>query len=162
MDRVFSPWRGEYIRQPSGSGGAKRCIFCAGEADMAAPDSLLLGLYPNSVALLNLYPYNNGHLMVVPYAHVPGIDLLTPEVRFEMIEMVNQAITVLREVYQPDGFNIGVNMGEAAGAGIAEHAHIHVVPRWAGDTSFISTVGETRVIPENLEVTFRRISSAWK
>ena len=98
----------------------------------------------------------------MPYAHVSGIDLLTPEVRFEMIEMVNQAITVLREVYQPDGFNIGVNMGEAAGAGIAEHAHIHVVPRWAGDTSFISTVGETRVIPENLEVTFRRISSAWK
>jgi ATP adenylyltransferase len=99
--------------------------------------------------------------MVVPFAHVSSIELLTPEVRFEMIEMVNQAILVLRKIYQPDGFNIGINMGVAAGAGIAEHAHIHIVPRWNGDTSFMSTTGETRVLPEELKVTFKRVSAGW-
>jgi len=94
--------------------------------------------------------------------HVSGIDLLTPEVRIEMFEMVNTAIGVLRAVYQPEGFNIGINMGVAGGAGISEHAHIHIVPRWAGDTNFMSTTGETRVIPEDLGVTFRRISENWK
>jgi ATP adenylyltransferase len=99
--------------------------------------------------------------MVVPFAHVSSIELLTPDVRFEMIEMVNQAILVLRKIYQPDGFNIGINMGVAAGAGIAEHAHIHIVPRWNGDTSFMSTTGETRVLPEELQETFKRVSAGW-
>ena len=99
--------------------------------------------------------------MIVPYAHVSSIELLTPDERFEMFEMVNHALSVLRKCYQPEGFNIGINMGVAGGAGIAEHAHIHIVPRWCGDTNFMSTTGETRVIPEDLAVTFMRISENW-
>ena len=159
MENLWSPWRMKYVTDADNPGV---CVFCEAPAQQDGATNLIVHRGEQVYAILNRYPYTSGHLMVVPYAHVPGIDLLTPEVRFEMIEMVNQAINVLREVYQPDGFNIGVNMGEAAGAGIAEHAHIHVVPRWAGDTSFISTVGETRVIPENLEVTFKRISENWQ
>ena len=100
--------------------------------------------------------------MVVPYQHVASIEELTPDMRAELMEMVNQAVGVLRKVYQPDGFNIGINMGSAAGAGIAEHSHVHIVPRWGGDTNFMSTTAETRVIPEDLAVTYRRIAEVWK
>jgi ATP adenylyltransferase len=100
--------------------------------------------------------------MIVPFVHVASIEMLSAEVRFEMIEMVNTALGVLRAAYQPEGFNVGINMGAAGGAGIAEHAHIHIVPRWAGDTNFMSTTGETRVIPEDLAVTYNRISACWK
>lgn len=158
MDILWSPWRMKYVTDASNSGA---CVFCTspGQADSVA--NLIVHRGQKVYAILNRYPYTSGHLMVVPFAHVSSIELLTPEVRFEMIEMVNQAILVLRKIYQPDGFNIGINMGVAAGAGIAEHAHIHIVPRWNGDTSFMSTTGETRVLPEELQETFKRVSAGW-
>lgn len=143
------------------AGKPGECIFCSAVVESDDATNLVVHRGKAAYAILNRYPYTSGHLMIVPHQHVASIEKLTSEVRAEMIELVNTALGVLREVYHPDGFNVGINMGEVAGAGIAEHAHIHIVPRWAGDTSFISTVGETRVIPEELAVTFERISAAW-
>lgn len=159
MENLWSPWRMKYVTDTDNPDG---CVFCTAPAQPDGTANLVVNRGKNCFAILNRYPYTSGHLMVVPFAHVSSIELLNPEVRGELFEMVNRTITVLREVYHPDGFNVGINMGEAAGAGIAEHAHVHIVPRWAGDTSFMSTVGETRVIPEELGVTWQRISSAWK
>lgn len=159
MENLWSPWRMKYVTDADNSGA---CVFCTAPGQKDGSVNLIVHRGERVYAILNRYPYTSGHLMVVPYAHVSSIELLTPEVRFEMIEMVNQAILVLRKVYQPDGFNIGINMGVAGGAGIAEHAHIHIVPRWGGDTNFMSTTGEIRVIPEDLAVTFKRISENWK
>lgn len=158
MENLWSPWRMKYVTDTDNPDG---CVFCTAPAQSNDNATLIVHRGKDCFAILNRYPYTSGHLMVVPYAHVSSIELLTPEVRFELFEMVNHAITVLRNVYHPDGFNVGINMGEAAGAGIAEHAHVHIVPRWAGDTSFMSTVGETRVIPEELGVTWQRICDAW-
>jgi ATP adenylyltransferase len=159
MENLWSPWRMKYVTDGDNSGS---CVFCTARGQQDDAGNLIVHRGTTCYTILNRYPYTSGHVMVVPFVHVSGIDLLTPEVRFEMIEMVNTAVGVLRAVYQPEGFNIGINMGVAGGAGISEHAHIHIVPRWAGDTNFMSTTGETRVIPEDLGVTFQRISSNWK
>lgn len=137
------------------------CIFCDALNEKDDLVNFVVHRGRDAYALLNRFPYTSGHLMIVPNQHVPSIEDLAPEVRAEMMELVTAAIGALRKVYRPDGFNVGINMGIAAGAGIAEHAHIHIVPRWAGDTSFISTVGETRVIPEELTVTWKRIRESW-
>lgn len=158
MENLWSPWRMRYVTD---AGKPGECIFCSAVVEKDDAANLVVHRGKAAYAILNRYPYTSGHLMIVPNQHVPSIEQLTPEVRAEMMELVNDALGVLRAVYNPTGFNVGINMGEAAGAGIAEHAHIHIVPRWAGDTSFISTVGETRVIPEELSVTFSRISAAW-
>lgn len=162
MDRVFSPWRGEYIRQAFGSGGGgKRCIFCAGEAEMADPDRLLLGVYPRSVALLNRYPYNNGHVLVAPRRHVADLCDLPPEDLRELFSLVALGIRALRETYGAEGMNVGMNLGKVAGAGIADHLHVHLVPRWGGDTNFMTSVHDTRVLPESLLETRERLSPAF-
>ena len=158
MENLWSPWRMKYVTDTDNPDG---CVFCTAPAQANDLANLIVNRGKDCFAILNRYPYTSGHLMVVPFAHASSIELLTPEVRAELFEMVNHAIGVLREVYHPDGFNVGINMGEAAGAGIAEHAHVHIVPRWAGDTSFMSTVGETRVIPEELGVTWQRITNHW-
>lgn len=161
MENLWSPWRMRYVTDADKPGS---CIFCtAAVAATAADDAANLVVHRGKAAyvILNRYPYTSGHLMTVPNEHVSSIEKLTPVVRAEMMELVNEALGVLRAIYNPTGFNVGINMGEAAGAGIADHAHIHIVPRWAGDTSFISTVGETRVIPEELAATFERIFTAW-
>ncbi len=161
MERVFSPWRGEYIRQPSGSGGGKKCIFCAVEADMADPDRLLLGVYPGTVALLNRFPYNNGHVLVAPRRHVSDLcDLPAEELR-ELFSLVALGTRALRETYGADGMNVGMNLGKVAGAGIADHLHVHLVPRWGGDTNFMTSVHDTRVLPESLLETRERLSRAF-
>jgi ATP adenylyltransferase len=159
MENMWSPWRMKYVTDSDNSGG---CVFCSAPTQNDGVANLIVHRGKDCYTILNRYPYTSGHLMVVPYAHVSSIELLTPEVRAEMMEMVNTAIGVLRAVYKPDGFNVGINMGEAAGAGIAEHAHIHIVPRWLGDTNFMSSVGGTRVIPEDLSTTWQRVQAAWQ
>jgi ATP adenylyltransferase len=136
------------------------CVFCVKQTrdDDAAEHVLLRG--HTAYVTLNRYPYNNGHLLVVPYAHVPSLEHLPAATLTEMMLLVNQGLAALRLAMRPQGFNIGVNLGKAAGAGIESHVHMHVVPRWYGDTSFMSTVGETRTIPETLEQTYRHLAAA--
>lgn len=156
MDQLWSPWRMAYIL----SGKTDGCVFCAKLA--AGGDELehVLLRGQSAYITLNRYPYNNGHLLVVPAAHVPSLEDLPAETLTEMMLLVNQGLAALRRAMQPDGFNIGVNLGKAAGAGIEPHVHIHVVPRWNGDTNFMSTISETRTIPETLDETYRRLRSA--
>lgn len=158
MENLWSPWRMKYITDSETPAG---CVFCLAPQQVDSAENLIVHRGEHVYAILNRYPYTSGHLMVLPFAHVASIELLTADVRAELMEMVNHAITVLRKVYHAEGFNVGINMGVAAGAGIAEHAHIHIVPRWAGDTNFMTTTGETRVIPEDLKVTLQRICDNW-
>lgn len=126
------------------------CIFCR---HSIRNDELILYEGANVFVTMNLYPYNNGHLMVVPYRHIGQIEHLTPEEKTEMFELTDFSVRALKKTMKPDGFNIGMNLGRAAGAGVEEHLHMHVVPRWSGDTNYMSVVGEVRVIPEDLRKT---------
>ena len=131
------------------------CIFCSA---LEQEDSQALIIHRGKLAfvILNRYPYTNGHLMVVPYNHSIPLRSSIPETRAEMMELLSKAITVLRKVYNPQGFNLGGNIGEAAGAGVADHVHLHVLPRWSGDTNFMTAIGDTRVIPETLDETLKK------
>ncbi len=161
MDRIFSPWRMEYIRQAGVDGGTARCVFCVGEGDLEDPGRLLVGLYPNTVAILNRYPYNNGHVLIAPRRHVANLwDLSNEELR-ELFSLVSLGTRGLAQEYRTEGMNVGVNLGKAAGAGIADHLHVHIVPRWAGDTNFMTPVQETRVLPESLLESRRRLSTVF-
>jgi ATP adenylyltransferase len=159
MNHLWSPWRMKYIENHE---KPTTCIFCKALKQADGPNNLIILRSQFSFVILNLFPYTNAHLMVVPYLHQPSIENLDPGVRAEMIELVSQGMQVIRAEYNPEAFNIGGNIGSAAGAGMAEHVHIHVVPRWAGDTNFMSTVGETRVLPEELKETYRRLVERWK
>ena len=162
MDRVFSPWRGEYIRKPSVSdGGGSSCVFCVGEDAMSSPDRLVIGSYPATIAILNRYPYNNGHVLIAPKRHVADLSDLSAEELRELFSLVALGTRVLGETYSPQGFNVGINLGKAAGAGIADHLHVHLVPRWGGDTNFMTSVHDTRVLPESLLETRERLSPAF-
>ena len=162
MDRMFSPWRLEYVRQASGGGGGgKRCIFCAGEADLDDSERLLLGVWPSTVALLNRFPYNNGHVLVAPRRHVAELwDLSAEELR-ELFSLVAQGGRVLKETFAAEAMNVGMNLGKASGGGIPDHLHVHLVPRWNGDTNFMTSVHETRVLPESLLETRGRLFTAF-
>ena len=159
METLWSPWRMKYITDYDNPG---KCVFCTAPAQPDGPENLIIHRGQLAYVILNLFPYTSGHLMIVPFDHQPSIEDLTVETRTEMMELVNQAIKVMRKVYKPQGFNVGINLGTAAGAGIAEHVHMHLVPRWNGDTNFMSTIGETRVLPEELETTYQRLSQTWK
>jgi ATP adenylyltransferase len=137
------------------------CVFCQVLSMEDGPENGILYRGEKAFVILNAYPYTNGHIMVLPYQHVPDLDDLDPDIRAEMFELVNRLSVTLRKVYNPEGFNIGINMGEVAGAGIEEHIHIHVVPRWRGDTNFMTAVGGTRVVPESLADTYKRVKEAW-
>jgi ATP adenylyltransferase len=158
---MFSPWRIDSGRPPGGGGGASRCVFCAGEADLSDPERLLLGVYPNSVALMNRYPYNNGHVLVAPRRHVSTLWDLSPEELRELFSLVSQGGRVLKDTFGAEGMNVGMNLGKVAGAGIVDHLHVHLVPRWGGDTNFMTSVHETRVLPESLLETRGRLSAAF-
>jgi ATP adenylyltransferase len=138
------------------------CVFCTRPSQTDGPKNLILARGQRAYVILNLYPYTSGHLMVVPFTHQPSLEMLDAVTRAEMMELMTHAVEVLRFIYHPQGFNLGANIGEFAGAGIAEHVHLHVVPRWAGDTNFMTTLGDTRVIPENLEETYRRVREGWE
>jgi ATP adenylyltransferase len=148
----------EYIENNTKNDG---CVFCAAQEHADGPENLIVHRGERAYVILNRYPYTSGHLMVIPFLHKPNLEELNPEIRAEMMELTSCCMTVLRSIYNPQGFNVGVNTGEAAGAGIKEHVHIHIVPRWMGDTNFMSTVGVTRVLPEALEDTYRRVREAF-
>ncbi len=159
MKYLWSPWRMAYIQNHKRD---LTCVFCREMARPDGPENLIVYRGKYNFVILNRYPYNSGHLMIVPYEHCPDLDALVAEARTEMIEMATQAVRVLQAVYHPHGFNLGVNIGEPAGAGIVDHVHMHVLPRWSGDTNFMSTLGMTRVLPESLEETYQRIKEGWE
>jgi len=159
MDRLWSPWRYEYIA----SGGAEKskssgCVFCSIQAD---PDhdeaNFVLHRASRSFVVLNIYPYISGHLLIVPNEHVGELDAAAKETTDELMDLTKRCQTALRAAYQPAGFNLGMNLGKSAGAGIVDHIHVHILPRWTGDTNFMSSIGETRVIPEDLATTYRKL-----
>jgi ATP adenylyltransferase len=149
----------EYIENHAKMDG---CVFC--EAAKAADSSENLIVYRGALAyvILNRYPYTSGHIMVVPFEHKPNLEQLDAATRAEMIELTSRSTTVLRNIYNTQAFNVGINIGEPAGAGVKEHVHIHVVPRWNGDTNFMSSLAETRVLPELLQDTWARIRQGFK
>ncbi len=160
MKHLWTPWRMAYL-QDDLPGGDDECIFCKKlhTTDNDAEHVLARGKL--CYITLNLYPYNNGHLMVVPNRHAASLEDLDAATLDEIMLLTQQAVRVLREVYNPQGFNIGINQGAAAGAGIAAHLHQHVVPRWAGDTNYMTVIGQTRVIPEWIDETYTSLKSAW-
>ena len=159
MDHLWTPWRMAYIR--SDKKPVAGCIFCTLGAD-EQNDTQVIARSHFVYVTLNLYPYNNGHLMVVPYEHVQTQESLSTEALTDLMLTVNRSMGALRRLYNPAAFNIGANIGAAAGAGIAEHYHFHVVPRWGGDANFMTVVGETRVIPHTLENTYRELKGIWQ
>lgn len=137
---------------------ADSCIFCAAVKNPADDEkNFVLHRGAHTFVILNLYPYISGHLMIAPYAHLGELDAAPTEATNEMMDLVKRCQTALREVYRPHGFNVGMNLGRAAGAGIADHIHMHIMPRWVGDTNFMTSVAETRVLPEDLPTTYRKL-----
>lgn len=159
MDRLWSPWRYRYVSKASPS---DLCIFCAKAAERDDEDNLILYRGQHNYVLLNLYPYTTGHLMVAPYAHIGNLDELPDATAAELMQLTQTAVRHIREVYRPQGLNAGLNLGECAGAGVVGHLHMHVLPRWAGDANFMTTIGETRVMPEELGETWRRLRAAFQ
>lgn len=155
---LWSPWRMEYIKS---NNQEEECVFCNSLEQSDCSENLIVHRGNRAFVILNRYPYTSGHLMVLPFNHQSSLDSLDPETRSEMMELSNQAVCVLKSVYKAQGFNLGINIGDAGGAGIAEHIHLHIVPRWKGDTNFMSSLGETRVIPESLQDTYRQIKDVW-
>ena len=158
MKRLFTPWRMKYINTNKTN---DECVFCSVIEHEDDQKNLIVHRGEKAFVILNRYPYTTGHLMVIPYSHKEALSDLDPDTRAEMMELVNRSTVLIKQVYKPEGFNIGINMGEAAGAGIAAHIHIHVVPRWIGDTNFIPVTADTRLIPEDLDVTYKRITKEW-
>jgi len=153
VERLWSPWRLAYV---TGGGDRKGCVFCDAQ-EAGDQDRLLLWQGDACFVILNLYPYNNGHLMVVPNRHVATLANLEPAELEELMRLTRLSEMVLTEAYHPQGINVGMNLGRAAGAGVVDHLHIHLVPRWVGDTNFMSVIGNVRVLPEELEVTAARL-----
>ena len=134
------------------------CIFCEAQNNpLADEENFVLHRATHNFIILNLYPYISGHTMIAPYSHLSEFDAAAKEITDEMMDLAKHCQRALREVYQPQGFNFGMNLGRAAGAGVADHFHMHIMPRWNGDTNFMSTVGETRVLPEDLPTTYRKL-----
>jgi ATP adenylyltransferase len=153
MDHLWSPWRLHYVTGAKPEG----CVFCLKVAPSREPDPLIVFRGRLAYVVLNLYPYNNGHLLIVPYRHEPTLAGLTVDEMNEVGLLTQRAEAVVREAYRLDGINVGVNLGRTAGAGIVEHVHVHLVPRWHGDTNFMTVVGQTRVLPEELAATAGRL-----
>ncbi|MDE0261324.1 MAG: HIT domain-containing protein [Bryobacterales bacterium] len=157
MDFLWSPWRYRYVSGALGAGTRQDCVFCRIlGADVPDRQSLVLYRAEHNFVILNRYPYTSGHMMVVPYEHVAKLAAASPEAASEMIELTRRIECVLDRLYRPDGVNVGMNIGRAAGAGVADHIHMHALPRWAADSNFATVIGETRVLPEALEVTWER------
>jgi len=157
VDVLWSPWRFDYI---TGSGGGKTsgCVFCDILNNSATDEEkYILKRAEFNFVILNIYPYGTGHLLIVPFAHIADLDQADKQTTDEMMDLMKRAQTALTEVYSPDGFNLGMNLGKSAGAGVAGHFHMHVLPRWSGDVDFMTAIGQTRTMPESLRTTYEKL-----
>ncbi|HSE33639.1 MAG TPA: HIT domain-containing protein [Pyrinomonadaceae bacterium] len=162
MDRLWSPWRAKYIASGVDA-QSSTCVFCEiGKSDEHDNENFVVFRGQLNFVVLNLFPYITGHLLIVPFAHVGEFDSAPKDVTDEMMDLAKRCQTALREVYKPAGYNLGMNLGAAAGAGIVDHIHVHILPRWAGDTNFMTTVAETRVLPESLEGTYAKLREQFR
>jgi ATP adenylyltransferase len=160
VDYLWTPWRYQYVTRGELHSG---CVFCAASSGDDDRANLIVHRASHNFVILNRFPYTNGHVMVVPFQHVSTLQDLAEEALLEMIRLARECEKHLRATYRPDGLNIGMNLGRSAGAGIADHVHMHVLPRWFSDTNFMTVTGETRVLPEDLPMTWEKLSSAnWK
>jgi ATP adenylyltransferase len=158
MKRLFSPWRSQYIESFSKpAAGSEECVLCAAHTDSAEDTRLIVQRGKTCYVVMNLYPYNSGHLMIVPYRHISSLNALTDEECLEMMQMVRTMAAALERVSRPDGFNFGSNIGRTAGAGIDQHIHFHIVPRWTGDTNFMPVLADTKMISEDMHATLRKL-----
>jgi ATP adenylyltransferase len=160
MDVIWSPWRYDYIKSGEAQASETKfdCVFCSILSN-SAPDEekFILHRAEFNFVILNIYPYTSGHLMIVPYAHLADLDRADKRTTDELMDLTKRCQTALREAYRPNGFNLGMNLGKAAGAGVAEHFHQHILPRWVGDVNFMTAVGQTRTIPEDLRSTYEKL-----
>ena len=163
MDRLYTPWRFDYIKGASceKTGYGDSCVFCALPARDDDENTFILHRASRNFVILNIYPYTSGHLMVVPFEHTADLPGLAKETADELTDLSRRAVAILGEVYRPHGFNLGMNQGAVAGAGIAEHLHQHVVPRWAGDANFLPVVGQTKALPQLLDQTWEIVRNSW-
>ena len=162
MERLYTPWRMKYVTSTRKK--TKTCVFCAGLTQGHSHDKENLILYRGRAVfvLMNLYPYNTGHLMILPYDHVATLSEVTAAAQYEMMALAAYFTELLTQLMGPDGFNLGLNLGQAAGAGVDDHLHLHLVPRWSGDSNFMPVVGETRILPEELGDTYDKIMTLLK
>jgi len=154
MKVLWAPWRMEYILSEQKGG---ECIFCAGDDRSRDEERLILHVGPWSMVMMNRYPYINGHLLVAPVRHVPNLDSLSDAETLDLLTMVRRSIGILRKSMKAEGFNVGLNLGKVAGAGVEEHLHFHIVPRWNGDTNYMTVLGDVRVIPEHIKEGYRKL-----
>jgi ATP adenylyltransferase len=159
MDYIWTPWRYQYMKDAA-SGNQPECIFCDALARKNDAETLIVHRGKKAFIILNRFPYTSGHVMIVPYAHVAELNLCDAATLDEMMRLTQRVETALRANYQPDGMNLGMNLGRAAGAGVVGHLHLHMLPRWIGDSNFMTVTGETRVHPEDLKTTYERLSKA--
>ncbi len=159
MDYLWTPWRYRYITSGDTSGEGSSCIFCRLLRCDDDAETLIVHRGEHNFIVLNAYPYTCGHSMIVPFEHIDRLDKLSQSAAIEMMQLGQRLESAFRELYHPDGVNIGMNIGKAAGAGIAGHIHMHALPRWVADANFMTVIGETRVLPEDLQTTYKRLKS---
>ena len=158
MDVLWSPWRYDYIKSGEAPSAERSCVFCSIlESPASDEEKFILHRAGHNFVILNIYPYTSGHLMIVPFAHLADLDQASKESTDELMDLTKHCQKILREVYQPNGLNLGMNLGKAAGAGVAEHFHLHILPRWIGDVNFMTAIGQTRTIPEDLRTTYEKL-----
>jgi len=155
MEHIWAPWRIKYIQMEKSKG----CILCEKPRQDSDAENYILFRGDKNFVIMNIYPYNPGHLMIAPYRHIDSLEGLSDEESHEHIDLTNRSIVVLRKVLNPEGFNLGINIGQAAGAGIADHVHTHIIPRWQGDTNFMTTVSDIRVVPEALAESYKKLKT---
>jgi ATP adenylyltransferase len=159
MERLWTPWRAAFVEgaKAADTASADACFLCAKPAEHDDRANLILFRSTSAYVLMNLYPYNNGHLLVAPYAHTGDFARLETSAAQDVQALTQRCVDVLQRAYGPDGFNVGMNLGKAAGAGVPDHLHTHVVPRWSGDTNFMPVLGQTKVLPETLDHSYDRL-----
>ncbi|MDQ3809017.1 MAG: HIT domain-containing protein [Chloroflexota bacterium] len=162
MERLWTPWRRAFVEAAAGESADQGCFLCAAATSSDDPGHLVLRRAARTYVLMNRYPYNTGHLLVAPYAHEGDLAALDGTVAADLMHTVQQCVAVLAGEYRPHAFNIGMNLGRPAGAGLPDHLHVHIVPRWQGDTNFMPVLGDTKVLPESLDQTYERLEPRFR